>query len=123
MLNWRPPCASGWDKSSRECNLLPLVNNSRFLILPWVRVPHLASHTLALAPRRVPADREARYGLRPWLVETLVDPERFAGTCHRAANWLDVDLTTGRSRHNAALKRIFIYPLHADAQRMLASVP
>ncbi|MDN5850890.1 MAG: DUF4338 domain-containing protein [Nitrococcus sp.] len=120
----------GWNEATRKRNLPRLINNSRFLILPWVRVPHLASHVLALALRRVLADWEACYGLRPWLSETLVDPQRFSGVCYRAANWIDVGLTTGRgrqdrhhSRHNAAPKRIFLYPLRAHAQQALASAP
>lgn len=111
--------------------MLPrLINNSRFLILPWLHVPHLASHVLATALRCVPVDWQARYGLRPWLAEILVDPARFAGTCHRAANWIDAGLTTGRGRqdrdhrrHDLAPKRIFVYPLRANARRALASMP
>ncbi|MDN5850872.1 MAG: DUF4338 domain-containing protein [Nitrococcus sp.] len=120
----------GWNEPTRKRNLPRLINNSRFLILPWVRVPHLASHVLSLALRRVLADWEACYGLRPWLAETLVDPQRFSGACYRAANWIDVGLTTGRgrqdrhhSRHDAAPKRIFLYPLRAHAQQALASTP
>src|SRR5699024_6200660 len=77
----------GWDKAAREHHLPHVINNSRFLILPWVTVPHLASHVLGQAMRQIAADWQASYGLRPWLVETLVDPKRFAGTCYRAANW------------------------------------
>lgn len=120
----------GWSDHTRGRHLPRLINNSRFLILPWVQVPHLASHALALALRRVTVDWEASYGLRPWLAETLVDPQRFAGTCYRAANWIDVGLTTGRgrqdrdhSRHEAATKRIFLYPLRRNAQHALASAP
>ncbi len=118
----------GWDEPTRRHNLPRLINNSRFLILPWVHVPHLASHVLALALRRVIVDWETCYGLRPWLAETLVDPQRFAGTCYRAANWIDAGLTTGRgrqdrhhTRHDAAPKRIFLNPLRAHAQQVLAS--
>ena len=118
----------GWNDDQRKLHLPRLVNNSRFLILPWVRVAHLASHVLALALRRVPADWEASFGLRPWLAETLVDPEHFAGTCYRAANWIDLGLTTGRGRqdrdhacHGAAPKRIFVHPLHPDATQLLSS--
>lgn len=118
----------GWDEPARKRHLPRLINNSRFLILPNVRVPHLASHVLGLALRRVVVDWQACYGLRPWLAETLVDPQRFTGVCYRAANWLDVGLTTGRgrqdrdhSRHGAATKRIFLYPLRPDAQAALTS--
>ncbi|HEX7324668.1 MAG TPA: DUF4338 domain-containing protein [Rhodanobacteraceae bacterium] len=118
----------GWDDATRKQHLQRVVNNSRFLILPWVHIPHLASHVLALALHRVPADWQACYGLRPWLAETLVDPERFAGTCYRAANWIEIGLTTGRGRqdrdhrrHGLAPKRIFVYPLRSGARNVLAS--
>lgn len=120
----------GWDDATRQRNLPRVIANSRFLLLPWVRVPHLASHVLALSLRRVGSDWQACYGLRPWLTETLVDPQRFSGTCYRAANWLDVGLTTGRGRndryhdrHDATPKRVFLYPLRSHAQRALASNP
>ena len=120
----------GWSEPARQRHLPRLINNSRFLILPNVQVAHLASHVLGLALRRVAVDWEAAYGLRPWLAETLVDPQRFTGTCYRAANWLDVGLTTGRgrqdrqhARHNAATKRIFLYPLRADACEVLSAEP
>ena len=116
----------GWDEAHRKANLLRLINNSRFLLLPWVRVPNLASHVLALALRAVIRDWELQYGLRPWLVETLVDTGRFSGHCYRAANWLDVGVTTGRGRqdrehqrHGASPKRILLYPLLNDARQRL----
>ena len=116
----------GWDEDCRKANLPRLINNSRFLLLPWVRVPNLASHVLALALRTVTQDWEHQYGLRPWLVETLVDSQYYSGHCYRAANWLDVGLTTGRGRqdrdhqrHGAAPKRILLYPLRANACQML----
>lgn len=120
----------GWDEPTRKQHLPRLINNSRFLILPNVRVPHLASHVLGLALRQVALDWEACYGLRPWLAETLVEDQRFSGTCYRAANWIDVGLTTGRgrqdrdhSRHDSVIKRIFLYPLRADAREILSSAP
>lgn len=116
----------GWNDSRRRQHLPRVINNSRFLLLPWVRVPHLASHVLALALRTVANDWEQQFGLRPWLVETLVDNQRFAGHCYRAANWLDVGLTTGRGRqdrehqrHGAAIKRVLLYPLRPDARQRL----
>lgn len=116
----------GWDDASRRANLHRLINNSRFLLLPWVRIPNLASHVLALAVRAVTRDWEQQYGVRPWLVETLVDTQRFSGHCYRAANWLDVGLTTGRGRqdsrhqrHGASPKRILLYPLRTDACQRL----
>lgn len=120
----------GWNEPAHKRNLPRLIHDSRFLILARLRAAHLASHVLALALRRVAADWQVCYGLRPWLAETLVDPQRFSGTCYRAANWIDVGLGTSRghqdrhhSRHNAATKRVFVYPLRADAQRALASAP
>ncbi len=116
----------GWKDDTREANLQRLINNSRFLILPWVQIPNLASHVLALALRAVSHDWEQLYGVRPWLVETLVDSQRFSGHCYRAANWLDIGLTTGRGRqdrdhqrHGASPKRILLYPLCTDARRRL----
>ena len=119
----------GWDEVNRQQHLPRLINNSRFLILPWVRIPHLASHVLALSLRTVAEDWERHYGLRPWLAETLVDNSRFTGHCYRAANWIDVGLTTGRGRqdrehqrHGTAPKRVLLYPLCPDARQRLLSV-
>lgn len=116
----------GWDEAKRKQHLPRLINNSRFLILPWVRIANLASHILASALRCVIHDWERLYGLRPWLVETLVDSQRFSGHCYRAANWLDVGQTSGRGRqdryhqrHGLSPKRILLYPLCADAQQRL----
>lgn len=116
----------GWDETGRQANLPHLISNSRFLLLPWVRVPNLASHVLALALRAVTRDWERQYGLRPWLAETLVDQQRFSGHCYRAANWLDIGLTTGRGRqdrdhqrHGASPKRILLYPLRPDVRQRL----
>ena len=116
----------GWDEACRQVNLPHLINNSCFLLLPWVRVPNLASHVLALALRTVTRDWERHYGLRPWLVETLVDNQRFSGHCYRAANWLDIGVTTGRGRqdrdhqqHGASPKQILLYPLRADVRQRL----
>ncbi len=107
----------GWSAAERERNLQSIVNNSRFLILPWVRVKGLASKILALCAKQLPSDWEIRYGYRPMLLETLVDSARFKGTCYRAANWIHVGSTTGRGRmdryHEAdgASKDIYLYPL------------
>jgi len=120
----------GWDEVNRKQHLPRLINNSRFLILPWVRIPHLASHVLALSLRTVVEDWERRYGLRPWLAETLVDASRFTGQCYRAANWIDVGSTTGRGRqdrehqrHEAAPKRVLLYPLRPDIRQRLCNHP
>lgn len=117
----------GWSRQRRERHLHLVVNNSRFLILPWVRVPHLASKLLALAARQLPRDWRARYGYSPLLLETFVDRARFAGTCYRAANWLDVGETTGRGRYDTrheaygkSVKMIFLLPLAKHARERLA---
>ncbi len=107
-----------WDHEQRQRNLQKIVNNSRFLIFPWVKVKNLASSALALAVKTVPDDWERSYGYRPVLMETLVDEERFKGTCYKAANWRYVGKTTGRGRmdrenrrHGMAVKAIYLYPL------------
>lgn len=106
----------GWSDPARRMNLSHLVNNARFLILPWVEVPHLASHILALTARQLPSDWSAAYGVRPLLLETLVD-RPYSGTCYRAANWILVGQTQGRGRmdrtHQAhgSAKDILLYPL------------
>ena len=107
----------GWKPVEREAHLPRVLNNARFLILPWVEVRNLASRILSLAARRVVGDFEARYGIRPVLLETFVEQQRFRGTCYRAANWTRVGETTGRGkcdrRHRADLpvKDIYLYPL------------
>ena len=118
----------GWDDPTRARNLQRVVNNSRFLVLPWVRVKNLASRLLALLARRLAADWHARFAIEPLLLETLVDQRRFAGTCYRAANWIELGATAGRgrmdrahARHGQAPKRVLVYPLVADAARRLAA--
>lgn len=115
----------GWDEAARRRNLQRVVTNSRFLLLPWVRVQNLASTVLAHAVRRLRADWPARYGVAPLLVETLVDL-RYPGTCYRAANWIPLGATAGRGRmdrahqrHGAAPKTVWVYPLVPDAARRL----
>ena len=117
----------GWDEPTRARNLQRVVNNSRFLVLPWVRVKNLASRLLALLAKRLAADWQARFAIEPLLLETLVDQRRFAGTCYRAANWIELGDTAGRgrmdrahARHGQSPKRVLVYPLVADAQRRLA---
>lgn len=116
----------GWDDATRARHLPQVVNNSRLLLLPWVRIQNLASATLARALRRLPADWQARYGVTPLLVETLVDPARYTGACYRAANWVEIGETSGRGRddrrhrrHGIRPKRVFLYPLRSDAQARL----
>lgn len=116
----------GWDDERRRTNLQQLVSNSRFLILPGVRVQNLASAALAEASRILPGDWEARYGIRPVLLETLVDGARFSGTCYRAANWTDIGVTSGRGRMDRANelagmapKKVFLMPLAKDFRQRL----
>jgi hypothetical protein len=112
----------GWDEVQRRKNLQRVVNNSRFLILPWVRIKNLASVALSEAARRLRADWSARYAVEPVLLETLVDRARYTGHCYRASNWLELGRTTGRgrmdrehARHGAAPKAVWVYPLVQDA--------
>lgn len=115
----------GWSSALREKNLNQVVANSRFLIVPQWKVPHLASHALGLAVKRLRTDWRGRYGYEPLLVETFVDKERFEGTCYRAANWIAVGETQGRGRQDHAhanrstVKRIFVYPLDRQARGRL----
>jgi hypothetical protein len=120
----------GWSDQVRKRNLPLVINNSRFLILPWTRISHLASHILAQAARQLPRDWQARYGVEPVLMETLVDPTRCRGTCYRAANWMETGMTQGRGRmdrtHRTAgvAKQIFLFPLHRHwQQRLCAAEP
>lgn len=108
----------GWSETARQANLPLVVNHSRFLILPWVRVPNLASHILSLAARQLPGDWWAAYRAQPVLLETLVDGTRYHGGCYRAANWTETGLTQGRGRMDRSgkaqgtRKHIFLFPLH-----------
>jgi len=118
----------GWSDQQRRRNLQLIVNNSRFLILPWVRVKGLASKILAECARRLPGEWEKWYGYRPLLLETLVDAERFRGTCYRAANWIHLGQTAGRGRmdrqhaaQGAAVKDLYVYPLCRQVQPRLRS--
>lgn len=115
----------GWSGEQRRANIRLLAYNSRFLILPWVRVRHLASHLLAAIARRVSADWQSLYHHPIYFLETFVDPQRFAGTCYRAANWILLGRTTGRgkddqtNRPNRSLKDLWGYPLVSDFRRRL----
>ena len=116
----------GWDEGTRRRNLQRVVNNSRFLILPWVRVTNLASSVLSLAVRRLYVDWRRRYAVEVLLVETLVDTSRYRGHCYRAANWICLGETTGRGRmdrehlrHGASTKTVLVYPLVKDAAKRL----
>jgi len=115
----------GWDAATCRANRQRIVQNSRFLILPNVRVKGLASHVLAKAARQVVADWEAAYAVRPVLLETFVDVSRFAGTCYRAANWQCLGETTGRGRmdrHHRVeeqVKSVWVYPLSRGWRKQL----
>jgi len=117
----------GWDGATKRARLSRVVQNTRFLLLPWVRVPHLASKVLAATCRRLRADWQARYGHEILLAETFVDPTRFRGTCYRAANWVDLGCTQGAGKHgnryqrHGCPKRVFVYPLHPQARARLAA--
>jgi hypothetical protein len=116
----------GWSDEQRRRNLQRIISNSRFLLLPWVQVKNLASFVLALALRQVVDDWESMYGIRPVMVETLVDRQRFKGTCYKAANWVHLGVTTGRGRMDQANRRqglsskdIYAYPFRAGFRRYL----
>lgn len=116
----------GWDEEARQCNLQRVVNQSRFLILPWVRIANLASVVLSRALHRLRRDWEARYAVEPLLVETLVDESRYSGHCYRAANWIMLGQTAGRGRmdrkhqrEGIAPKAVWVYPLVPEAAKRL----
>ncbi len=117
----------GWDAAARRRNLHLIAYNTRFLILPWVQqAPHLASHILGRMARQVSRDWERFYAHPIHLLETFVDPERFAGTCYRAANWMVVGKTTGRGkdsnsdRPNRSLKLVLVLPLERRFRELLS---
>jgi len=108
----------GWSPVERQRNIHLLAYNTRFLILPWVKVPHLASYLLGRMAARIAGDWRQCYAHPVWLLETFVDPSRFRGTCYRAANWLPLGYTTGRGKNdlthrpNRPMKEVLVYPLH-----------
>lgn len=118
----------GWSGAARRANIRWLAYNSRFLILPWVAVPHLASHVLGQMAQRLPREWQRVYGHPVYWLETFVDPERFRGTCYRAANWVRLGLTTGRGKDdqthqaNRPLKEVMGYPLTPDFRQRLSRV-
>jgi len=115
----------GWSAATRRQNIRLVAYNSRYLILPWVQVPHLASHLLGRMVRMLPAEWARTYGHPVWFAETFVDPQRFRGTCYRAANWVYLGQTTGRGkddlthRVNRTLKDVWGYPLSHDFRERL----
>lgn len=119
--------AIGWDAAARAHGLDRIANHSRFLLLPWVRVPHLASHLLGGLTRRIARDWQAVHGWRLDLLETFVETGRFVGTSYRAANWRAVGVTTGRTRQEkrhraqAPRKAVWIFPLHRQFRQRLGA--
>lgn len=115
----------GWSATTRQKNINFTTNNTRFLILPWVKVQHLASHILGKVTRRLRRDWLERYGHLLYLLETFVDQSRFLGTCYKAANWKDVGTTQGRSRNDRGhqitvpRKSVYLYPLAKNYRKIL----
>ncbi len=116
----------GWTPEQRATHLCRVLNNTRFLILPWIKVPHLASYLLGLMARRISRDWQEVYHHEVVWLETFVDPERgFSGTCYKAANWISLGQTTGRGKNdqthrpNRSLKGVFGYPLRRDFREAL----
>jgi Domain of unknown function (DUF4338) len=115
----------GWTAEERRRNLRFLAYNTRFLILPWVQVPHLASHILGRVTQQLSRDWEQLYGHAVYFAETFIDPGRFRGTCYRAANWKLLGLTTGRGkasnskRPNRPIKEVLGYPLTPKFRQLL----
>lgn len=117
----------GWSHEQRQRHLPLIVNNARFLILPWVKSKNLASKILSLAARQLPDDWHSQYRIRPVLLETFVDTERFTGACYKAANWTHVGKTKGRGKlgpagkQSVSIKDIWLYPLCRQFQQRLTS--
>jgi hypothetical protein len=112
----------GWNHQQRQANLRYVINNVRFLILPWIRITNLASKLLGLMAKKVPADWETIYTFRPVLMETFIEKARFSGTSYRAANWTCVGQTKGKGRsgmsyyYHGIIKDVYVYPLINTAQ-------
>jgi hypothetical protein len=115
----------GWSGEARRRNIRFIAYNTRFLILPWIEVPHLASHILSRVARRLSPDWERLYQHPIYFLETFVDPERFRGTCYRAANWVVLGRTTGRgkddrtNRPNRSIKEVLGYPITPRFRQLL----
>ncbi len=115
----------GWDHDQRKKNLHLIVNNARFLVLPWIQSKNLASKILSLTIRRLPDDWEKRYNIRPVLMESFVQKNRFTGTCYKAANWINVGETKGRGKLeqtgkiSVPIKDIWVYPLNKKFRTIL----
>ena len=119
----------GWSKPRRQQNLSWVINNTRFLIFPWVEIRHLASHVLGQLARRVQADWQQRWGYEPLLLETFVDPAEYAGTCYRAGGWIELGRTTGEGlrrkgcAYTTTPKLIYVKPLSKDFRERLCAGP
>jgi len=117
----------GWTAAIRQAHLQEITNNTRFLILPWVQVPHLASHLLSLVAGRLRQDWHRKYARPLRLIETFVDTSRFGGECYGAAQWIALGQTTGRTRQdrrnqiNAPPKAVWVYPLSRDFRQALST--
>jgi hypothetical protein len=115
----------GWDHEQRKRNLHLIVNNARFLILPWVQSKNLASKILALNARQLSYDWEEKYNIRPVLMESFIEKNRFAGTCYKAANWCNVGQTKGRGKLgppgkiSVPIKDVWLYPLNKNFRALL----
>lgn len=116
----------GWSMDARRRNIRFIAYNTRFLILPWVKTPHLASHILSRVTRTISRDWERIYGHPVYFVETFIDPDRFRGTCYRAANWMLLGQTTGRGkddhthRQNRSIKQVLGLPLTRKFRELLS---
>lgn len=117
----------GWDSKKRKQNLHLIVNNARFLILPWVKSKNLASKILSITSKILPEIWGKRYNYRPVCIETFVESNRFKGTCYKAANWKHLGKTTGRGKldikhkNSVPIKDIFVYPLNDNFRDVLLS--
>ncbi|MDP7132510.1 MAG: DUF4338 domain-containing protein [Planctomycetota bacterium] len=119
----------GWDKLRRQQNLPWMLNNTRFLIFPWVEIRHLASHVLGQLAKRIREDWQQRWGYEPLLMETFVDPAEYSGTCYRAAGWVELGRTTGQGlrrkgcAYTTTPKLIYVKPLSKDFRERLCAGP
>ena len=119
----------GWSRDVRHKNLHLILNNSRFLILPWVHSPNLASKVLSLCSQRIPGDFLHLYGYSPVLLESFVERDRFTGHCYKAANWQYAGQTVGRGKKHVRntpgvpVKDLWLYPLRRDYLKLLQRSP